>query len=64
MGCVDINDKCVSFLVSPKNLDIRMTCATSTLVMTFLQFYFMYRNNYIKNEQRIKLKNESGFFKL
>jgi hypothetical protein len=49
MGCVDVNDKWFSFLVSPKTLDTLMTCATSTFLITFFQRYFTYKNSDIKN---------------
>jgi hypothetical protein len=46
MGCLDVNDKYVYFLVSPKTLDTLMTCATSSFVITFSQCYFTYKNSY------------------
>ncbi len=49
IGCVDVNKKCFSFLISPKNLDTLMNCATSTFVITFFQYYMTYKNSYIKN---------------
>jgi len=49
MKSVDVTDKCASFLVSPKTLNILMICATSTFVITFFQCYFRYKNCYIKN---------------
>jgi hypothetical protein len=56
MGCVDVNDKCLSFLVSPKTRDTLMTCATSVFVGTFFLCYFRYKNSYIKNWTKNKIK--------